>query len=96
MGRHELLQYQMVSTLSKERAGITYDHLYAWFLELKGYCSALGELDLFEDLTRIYNCDKTGFPLAPKPRKVLVNIANSKHHYQSGFANTKAQIMVLM
>ena len=96
MGCHELLQYQMVSALSKEHAGVTYDHLYAWFLELKGYCSALGEFNLFEDATRVYNCDETGFPLAPKPWKVPVNIANTKHHYQSGFANTKAQIMVLM
>ena len=46
--------------------------------------------------TLIYNCDETGFPLAPKPWKVLVNIRNIKHNYQAGFANTKAQITVLL
>ena len=96
MGHNPLLQYRMVSALSEERAGVMYDHLYAWFLELRAYCTSLGELTIFEDATRIYNCDETGFPLAPKPRKVLVNIGNTKHHYQAGFANTKAQITVLL
>ena len=32
MGCNPLLQYCMVSALSKERGGVMYDHLYAWFL----------------------------------------------------------------
>ena len=96
MGHNPLLQYRMVLALSKEQAGVAYDHLYAWFLKLRAYWTSLGELTIFKDSTGIYNCDKTGFPLAPKPRKVLVNIGNTKHHYQAGFVNTKAQITVLL
>ena len=44
---------------------------------------------------RVYNCDETGFPLALKPKKVIVE-SGGNHHYQSGIANTKAQITVLL
>ena len=44
---------------------------------------------------RVYNCDETGFPLAPKPKKVIVE-RGGNHHYQSGITNMKAQITVLL
>ena len=96
MGQYPLLQYCMVLALSKEQAGVMYDHLYVWFLELRAYCTSLGEHTIFEDVTHIYNCNEICFPLAPKPWKVLVNIRNIKHHYQARFTNAKAQITVLL
>ena len=72
MEHHPNLHYQMVSALCKERASISFDNIYEWFLELRNFIVGTGLPNLFEDPMRVYNCDKTGFPLAPKPKKVIV------------------------
>ena len=95
MERHPNLHYRMVSALCKERASISFDNIYEWFLDLHNFVVGIGLPNLFEDPTRVYNCDEMGFPLAPKPKKVIVK-RGGNHHYQSGIANTKAQITVLL
>ena len=85
----------MVSVLNKERASVSFDNIYEWFLDLHNFIVQIGIPNLFEDPTRVYNCDETGFPLALKPKKVIVE-RGGNHHYQSGIANTKAQITVLL
>ena len=95
MNRHPNLHYRMVSALCKERASVSFDNIFEWFMDLRNFLIETGNQDMFEDPTRIYNCDETGFPLAPKPKKVIVERGGT-HHYQSGIANTKAQITVLL
>ena len=46
-------------------------------------------------LPRIYNCDETGFPLAPKPGKVIA-MKTDKHVYQAGTSSKKTQITMLI
>ena len=91
MERHPNIHYHMVSALCKEQASISFDNIYKWFLDLHNFVVGIGLPNLFEDPTRIYNCDETGFPLAPKPKKIIIE-RGGNHHYQTGIANTKAQI----
>ena len=51
-------------------------------------------MDILEQPNRIYNCDETGFPMAPHPMKVIAS-KGDPHVYQQG-ASTKAQITVLL
>ena len=66
------LHYCMVSALNKERASVSFDNMYEWFCDLYSYIVEIGHPYIFDDPTCMYNCDEIGFPLAPKPRKVLV------------------------
>ena len=43
---------------------------------------------ILDDATRIYNCNKTGFPLSPKPGKVITH-KSDKHIYQAGTSSKK-------
>ena len=95
MEHHPNLHYRMVSALCKERASVSFDNIYEWFLDLHNFVVGIGLPNLFEDPTRVYNCDETSFPLALKPKKVIVKHGGN-HHYQSGIANMKAQITVLL
>ena len=61
----------MTSVLSHARCDVSYDNLMCWFLELKDYMGEVKQADTLEDPSRIYNCDETGFPLAPKNKKVI-------------------------
>ena len=93
--RYPTLYYRMALALNKERASVSFENIAEWFDDLQAYVVEIGLLYIFKDPTRIYNCDETGFPLAPKPHKVLVERGQS-HVYQSGVANTKTQITVLL
>ena len=55
----------------------------------------MGNIDILEQPNRIYNCDKTGFLMAPCPTKVIASKGDPPHMYQQG-ASTKAQITVLL
>ena len=48
-----------------------------------------------EDPSRIYNCNETGFLLAPKMKKVIAS-KNDKHVYKGGTTSNKTQITVLL
>ena len=53
------------------------------------------QADILENLSRIYNCDGTGFPLALKMKKVIA-LKHDKHVYQVGMTSNKTQITVLL
>ena len=95
MGWYPTLNYRTVSALNKKRASVSFDNIYEWFCDLHSYVIKIGHPYIFDDPTCVYNCDETGFPLAPKPHKVLVKWGSS-HNYQSGVANTKMQITILL
>ena len=47
-----------------------------WFQELKDYMGEVKQANILHDLSRIYNCDETGFALAPKTKKVHQNMTS--------------------
>ena len=58
----------------------------------------MGEVEqanILQDPSRIYNCDETGFPLAPKMKKIIVS-KYDKHVYQGKTTSNKTQITVLL
>ena len=84
----------MTSALSWARCDISYDNLMYWFQELKDYMGEVKQADILQDPSRIYNCDKTGFPLPPKMKKVIAS-KHDKHVYQIGTTSNKTQITIL-
>ena len=95
-GRHPEITSRMSMVLSRERAVITNDDLQNWFQELRQYMVTVGHPYIFDDPTRLYNADETGFSLAPPSGKVLVNKNQGHHTYQAGYPSTKQQITVLL
>ena len=53
------------------------------------------QADIPQDSSRIYNYDKTGFPLALKMKKVIAS-KHDKHVYQGGTTWNKTQITILL
>ena len=95
MERHPDLQIRMMSALLCARCDVSYDNLMYWFWELKDYMGEVKQVNILQDPSRIYNCDKTGFLLAPKMKKVIVSKCD-KHVYQGGTTSNKTQITVLL
>ena len=95
MERHPDLQMRMTSALSHARCDVSYDNLTYWFQELKDYMREVKQADILQDLSRICNCDETGFPLALKTKKVIV-LKHDKHVYQDGMTSNKTQITILL
>ena len=95
MRHHPDLQMRMSRCLSKECCEVSFDNIHSWFTEFKSYLKKMNNDDILEDPTRIYNCDKTGFPLAPNSGKVIAH-RSDKHIYQSGTLSNKMQITVLI
>ena len=56
---------------------------------------AVKQAKILQDLSRIYNCDKTRFPLAPKMKKVIASKCD-KHLYQNGTTSNKTLITILL
>ena len=75
--------------LSKLHAGVSQQAFNDWFQELQEYLFKTGNIDILEHPNRIYNCDETGFLMAPCPSK------GDPHMYQQG-ASTEAQITLLL
>ena len=93
--RHPEIHDRMSLALSREQAAITNDDLQGWFAELRQYMTTAGHPYIFDDPTRIYNADETGFSLSPRPPKVLADVTQ-RHVYQSGYASSKMQITVML
>ena len=54
-----------------------------------------GHENVLDDPSCIYNCDETGFPMAPKLGKVIVG-KGEVHVYQVGTSSSKTQITTLL
>ena len=80
--------------LSKLHAGVSQQAINDWFWELWEYLFEMGNKDILEQPNRIYNCNETGFLMAPRPTEVITSKANP-HMYQQG-PSTKAQITMLL
>ena len=88
MARHPDLQMRMTSALSCARCDVSYDNLKHWFNELNDYLAQVKHADILEDLSRLYNCDKTGFLLVPKTKKVITS-KHDKHVYHGAPPQTR-------
>ena len=82
MKRHPVFRYKMSQALAREHCGISYTDLAQWFDELRDFILNENHPQILDDATRIYNCDETGFPLSPKPGKVIAH-KSDKHLYQA-------------
>ena len=85
----------MAQALSQQCSDVSYDDLLSWFNGLQSYLVQNGHPDILEDPSRIYNCDEMGFPMAPKPGKVLASKGDA-HVYQASTSLSKAQITTLL
>ena len=56
---------------SCERVGVSHAGLSHWYQELYDYLLSMGNLEILQLPIQIFNCDETGFPIAPKPPKVI-------------------------
>ena len=65
------LGIRQAQLLSRERAGVTRKGIEEWYKEFRGYLIETGNMDILQELNRIFNCDKTGFQIAPKPPKII-------------------------
>ena len=95
MERHPNLQIQKMLALLRARGNISYDNLMYWFQELKDYLGEAKQADVLQDPSRIYNSDETGFPLAPKTKKVIAS-KHDKYVYQGGTTSNKTHITKLV
>ena len=82
----ELCQAQL---LNHQRAGIS-----RWYQELFEYLEETGNLSLLDKPLWIFNADEMGFPMAPRPTKVLAGKGDPKV-YQQG-SSDKLQITILL
>ena len=89
----DLVSWQ-AQLLSKLRAGVSHKAINKWFDEIREYLFETANLDILEQPNKIYNCDRTGFPMVPWPMKVIAS-KGDPHIYQQG-ASTKAQMTVLL
>ena len=94
MAHYPELAWKQQLLLSTQHASMMKEHLYAWFDELKTYMEESAHGYILELLERIFNADETGFPLAPKPLKVIT-VKGELHIYQQG-TSSKTQIICLM
>ena len=94
MNRYPELSKRQPMILSKKRAGISREAVNQWFDELHEYITDIGHGDILTQPTRMFNADETGFPLAPKPLKVIA-AKGDPHIYQQG-SSSKTQITCLL
>lgn len=70
--RHPELTRRVAQNLSKARNSITEAHIRRWFTEVATFFKEENLCEVFNDPSRIYNCDETALYLSPKENKVLV------------------------
>ena len=68
------LKLRQAQLLSRERAGVSHAGLSHWYQELYDYLLSTGNLEIFQQPLRIFNCDEMGFPIAPKPPKIICEV----------------------
>ena len=80
------LKLYQAQLLSHQCAGIYCNALNVWYCELFEYLEETGNLSILAEPLQIFNADETGFPMAPRPMKVLVG-KGDPNVYQQGSSN---------
>jgi hypothetical protein len=80
--RNPDLSLQIAEPLSQGRADLSEEKIRTWFSEVKAYLIKKQLLSVFDNPSRIFNCDKTAVYLAPKGNHVFAR-RGDKNVYQS-------------
>ena len=67
----KMLKNAAPPTVRQEQAGVSDAGLTGWFQEPYDYLLSTGNMDILQQPLRIFNCDEIGFPIAPKPPKII-------------------------
>ena len=92
---HTILKEQMSHALSREQAEVSFDNIICWFWDLWEYLERNGQENLLDNLSHIYNCNETGFPMALKLGKVIAG-KGQMLVYQASTSSSKNQITALL
>lgn len=92
--RYPDLKRRQAQLLLKQWASFSQNALDNWFQELYEYLHKIRHADILNQPARIFNANETGFPMAPRPCKVLA-VKGNPHIYQQGSSN-EAQITTLL
>ncbi|CAH0718999.1 unnamed protein product, partial [Brenthis ino] len=93
--RHPDVNVREPEGINNARAAVTENRVRFWFKDLKEYMKSIDALDVFDNPTRIFNGDETGFSLCPKSGKVL-GPRGYKNLYIIKKTNDKENISVLI
>lgn len=93
--RHPDVSVREPEGINNARAAVTETRIRCWFNDLREYIKSIDVLDIFEDATRIFNGDETGFSLCSKSCKVL-GTKGYKNLYMIKKNNEKENITVLV
>ncbi|XP_064641188.1 uncharacterized protein LOC135496014 [Lineus longissimus] len=93
MARNPSLSIRTAEHLGLERAIVTPEKILKWFREMTEYFKDLDLLDIFEHPERLFNCDKSGFPLCVRTGKILA-AKGVRSVYSFGNSN-KSQITTM-
>ena len=94
MKRFPYLGIRQAQLLSRERAGVTRKGIEEWYEEFQRYLIETGNIDILQEPNRIFNCDETGFPIAPKPPKIIAE-RGTPNVYARG-SSSKQTITVML
>ena len=79
--RHQEISIRKPESIPKARVGIIEELIRALFSALVAEKTEIGAFDVFEDPSRVYNCDETNFQLCPSTGRV-VGLKNWKNVYE--------------
>ncbi|MCL4131286.1 UNVERIFIED_CONTAM: hypothetical protein GTU68_024833 [Idotea baltica] len=89
--RNPTVGHKILKHVSKARAAVTEDCIRSWFGDLQQYMEEINALDVFNDPTRIFNCDKTNLKLCPNVTKVL-GVRGWRNFYQIAPGQEKSTV----
>lgn len=93
--RHPEISLREAETINKARAVVTEESIRLWFRELNNFLNDHNYQGIFDDPSRVFNGDESGFSMCPKTGKVLAP-RGWKNLYQIKTGQEKENITVLI
>lgn len=95
LSRHPEVSKRVPQSLSSCRALVSEENIRNWFSKIRKYLEENNLLDVINDDRRVFNCDESGFYLAPQEKQVLVR-KGSKKVYNRTVNDEKECLTVLL
>jgi hypothetical protein len=93
--RHPSLNLRTTVQLGKERAVINKEKILKWFVDLEHYVMhEVGDAELLQDPSRIYNADESGISLCQTKNKKIIGETGAPVVYQYGNSD-KTQMTIM-
>lgn len=92
--RHPEVSTRTLQKLTTSRARVTESDIRNWFDTVESYLEKENLMHVFDDPTRIFNSDESGFYLSPKEKQVLVKKGQSKVY--SRVANGEKECLTVL